>query len=450
MNNENIIDIMSIFNKLKNTPGKKDKENIIIAHKDNSLFIFILEFLCNKDKVTGVSSKKINKETTSINEKNFAVLYSIEDLIKFVLKSPTGSDIIIKSIQESINNFPKETHDFLKEVITKKFKCGVTAKTLNKAVPGTVKEFNVMLAEKYKDHEKMFINNDIHFAVTVKLDGIRVILERNKDHITFRTRQGKKIEGLVELEKEAYNLPIGMYDGELIATGTFNESQEQYKETMKRATIKGEKTNLMMKCFDIIDIDKFNSGIDNTPYMVRNEKLKNILRTYDENDYTIEDNYKFFKYHDPVYIGTDSEKIKELFEIAISFGEEGLMINVTDAPYECKRTKNLLKYKEFKTADVLITNLIEGTGKYKGTLGSITAECVLEIDGAKHPCISDIGSGFTDEQRKKYWQHPELILNQIAEIEYFEITNNEKGTYSLRFATWKDRIRIDKDTTHVD
>lgn len=447
----NIIDIMNKLNHLKDISSTKEKESIINKYKDDELFMYILEFLCNKDKITGISTKKINKEITIENNKELINLVDIKELIEFVLNNTTGDDVTVKSIQESIkNNYPEEVQEFIKEIITKKYRCGVNAKTLNKVIPGLIREFNVMLAEKYKDHKKMFINNEVEFAITLKLDGIRVILERNEDNIIFKTRQGKVIEHLIELEKEAISLPIGIYDGELLATGNFNNSQDRYKETIKRVTIKGEKTGLEMICFDLIDIEGFKAGIDNTPYKERNNKLYNILRNNNEDIEEIEDNYKYFKYLDVEYIGKDSSVIKEYFKTAIELNEEGLMINITDAPYECKRTKYLLKYKEFKTADVLVTDIIEGTGKYKNKLGAIQVECIIEKGGKEYKCLSDIGSGFTDEQREKYWNNKDLLMNKIVEIEFFEITKNEKGIYSFRFPTWKDRIRIDKETTHVD
>lgn len=448
MKHTDLIDVMNILNELKETSGKKDKETLINKHKDNKLFVHLLEFLCNTDKITGIAVKKLNKDII-LKDTQISVKYdTIEELIEFVLNNPTGSDIIIKTVQDSINSFPEETQDFLREIITKKYKCGITAKTLNKVIPGTIEEFNVMLAEKYKDYKKL-LDGETEFVLTVKLDGVRIVLQKQDDLILFKTRQGKKIEGLVDLEEEAKKLPNGVYDGELIAIGQFTTSQDMYKETMKRFAIKGDKTGLKMICFDYIeDRNKFLAGYDETPFIERKDKLMNILEDISED--CIESNYEFFKYHDNEYVGTDVEEIKKTFKTAISFGEEGLMINIAQAPYEAKRTKNLLKYKEFNTADVLVTNIIEGTGKNAGVLGSITVECSVEINGEKYPCISDVGSGFTDEQRKKYWENPELIFNKIVEIEYFEITTNEKGTYSLRFATWKDRIRTDKNTTNVD
>ena len=58
----------------------------------------------------------------------------------------------------------------------------------------------------------------------------------------------------------------------------------------------------------------------------------------------------------------------------------------------------------------------------------------------------ECGSGFTQEERELYWQHPELLINKIVTIKYFEISQDSKTKeYGLRFPIWTSRIREDKD-----
>ena len=46
-------------------------------------------------------------------------------------------------------------------------------------------------------------------------------------------------------------------------------------------------------------------------------------------------------------------------------GYEGQMIR-KDAPYECKRSKNLLKRKEFITEEFKVVKVVEGQGAWTG------------------------------------------------------------------------------------
>ena len=45
----------------------------------------------------------------------------------------------------------------------------------------------------------------------------------------------------------------------------------------------------------------------------------------------------------------------------------------------------------------------------------------------------DVGSGFDDETRKYYTEHPDAILNHVIAIKYKEETTNKDGGKSLQF-----------------
>jgi len=117
------------------------------------------------------------------------------------------------------------------------------------------------------------------------------------------------------------------------------------------------------------------------------------------------------------------------------------MINPSNSPYECKRTKNLLKVKKFHTADVLVLSIEEGEGANKGKLGAVHVR-FTGPDGKPYTC--KVGSGFKQEERELYFSYPDLIIGKIIEIGYFELSKNQKDDdYSLRFPTFK-HLREDK------
>lgn len=107
---------------------------------------------------------------------------------------------------------------------------------------------------------------------------------------------------------------------------------------------------------------------------------------------------------------------------------EGLMVREGNAPYQFKRTGDLRKIKRFKDIELPITDIIEGTGKYEGTLGSIVV--------SYRNNLVYVGSGFTDEQRDRIWNNWGDYKNMYLKIKYFEESANDKGEYSLRFPTF--------------
>jgi DNA ligase-1 len=139
-----------------------------------------------------------------------------------------------------------------------------------------------------------------------------------------------------------------------------------------------------------------------------------------------------------LYHGTDTSKIIEFLDKAIAEKEEGIMINIWDAPYEFKRTNSLLKVKKMSTVDLEIVGYEEGSGRLSGTLGAVLVRY-------KEGNIVKVGSGFSDELRREIWTNQSKYLNTVCEIQYFEETTNSDGGISLRFPIFKD-FRFDKLT----
>lgn len=83
----------------------------------------------------------------------------------------------------------------------------------------------------------------------------------------------------------------------------------------------------------------------------------------------------------------------------------------------------------------------EGNGQNAGKLGALK----IEFLGPDNKIYTNkVGSGFSKEEREYYWNHKDQILNKIIEIGYFEISQNQNGTYGLRFPTFK-YVRSDKE-----
>lgn len=432
-----LLEVMGIFESITSTSSTMGKQNIIKEHKNNELFKVCLKFLLDDMIVTGISDKKYNKKL-NLN-KSLGLIHNIEGLLGYVQINNTGRDediIEVKSYIES-NDVPICT--FLKGLVCKSIKLGANSKLVNKAFEyNFIPIFNVMLAEPHDKHKGKIKNNE--FILTTKLDGSRIIAIREGDKVSFYSRQGKPMEQLIELEKDFINLPEGVYDGELLAIGEFNNAAEQYKETMKRSRIKGVKTGLKMVCYDYIGgVNDFFNGIDNTPCIDRKSKLETIIKS-SKDDYNIE----HIEYLYPLYIGKDKTMIEKYSNEAISKGDEGIMLSIADSPYKCSRTHYLQKVKLFKTADVYVDEVLEGEGRLSGTLGKIKISYL--IDGEKHSCY--LGSGFSDSDRSLIWNDPELILNKVVTIKFFEISENDNGGKGLRFPTWisMDSIRDDKSS----
>mgnify|MGYP003350821474 CR=1 FL=1 len=112
-------------------------------------------------------------------------------------------------------------------------------------------------------------------------------------------------------------------------------------------------------------------------------------------------------------------------------GYEGIMIKDLDSHYECKRNTNWMKWKPTKSYDLTIVGVEEGTGKNVGRMGALI--CEGEDDG-KFIRVS-VGGGYTDAQRDEFYTKD--IIGSIIEVRADAVTQNQDGSYSLRFPRFK-------------
>ena len=291
-----------------------------------------------------------------------------------------------------------------------------------------------MLAQKYFDNPEKLLPKDTKFILTTKLDGTRIVCINDISGPKFFSRQGQQIYGLDQLTDEFKILPKNyVYDGELLLDNKNNlDSKDLYRATMKIISSDSIKENVIFNCFDMMKIADFESGICRESAHDRKYKLKEILHEYKTNH---------IHNVDILYEGNDQSQILYWLDKITKAGGEGVMINISDAPYECKRVKTLLKVKKFQTLDAKCIDMEEGTGNFKNSLGAIKVE-FLGPDEKIYTC--KVGSGFKQDERAYYWNHKDKILNKIVEIGYFEMTNNQNDdNISLRFPTFK-YVRNDK------
>ena len=145
--------------------------------------------------------------------------------------------------------------------------------------------------------------------------------------------------------------------------------------------------------------------------------------------------------HIIVDLDTDEgqKQLQSYANTQVSAGFEGIMIKELEAPYECSRNVHWMKWKPTITVDLEVVRLEEGTGRNKGRLGALVCE---GVDDGKHISVN-VGSGFSDADRNSYWTDQNSIIGRTAEVLCDVITQNQDGTYSLRFPRFV-RFRDDK------
>ena len=108
------------------------------------------------------------------------------------------------------------------------------------------------------------------------------------------------------------------------------------------------------------------------------------------------------------------EAILNTYKMYIDQGYEGQMLR-TNAVYEGKRSKSLLKHKSFVDADFTILGVVEGKGNLTGKVGKLQ----FEINGKSF----ESAVNGTWEYLTELYSRNDLV-GKIATVKYFELTED--------------------------
>lgn len=424
-------DFEVFYQKITGTTSRLEKEAILKSYQNNETVKEVLQFLFDPFIVTGISKRKLAKKVSLICEK----CADLHELLNYFRTHNTGRDEDIAVLQQFTADLNEAQTELVNGLIKKDLTLGANEKTLNKVFGANfIPAFDVMLAEKYMENTAFVVGK--RFIITEKFDGVRCMLIFNEaGEPTFFSRAGKSFDDMVELSEEVRQLnPQMVYDGELLlGVDKPIDSADLYRMTVKVTNSDGIKKGLVYNVFDCLPKTDLLNGGSAIPCEKRKTMLSAELRKVQ---------LPHLKEVPILYVGEDTDKIDTLCDEYTNMGREGIMVNIADAPYECKRTKNLLKVKRFNAADVLVLDWEEGSGANQGKLGAVTVEFIAP-DQKRYTC--KVGSGFEKEEREEFFAHPEKIVGHIIEIGYFELSQNQNDDgYSLRFPTFKC-LRDDKN-----
>lgn len=428
-------EIIKLFKQIQETSSLNDKKKIITDNKDNELFKKCLKFLLDGNVVTGISDKKLSKDvepSSALAPYQLCAFSTFEDVIKYLKDNNTGKDDDIYEIQAFLSGQPDEDKEFYSQMITKKFRLGADAKLVNKCIPGLIPTFDVMLGTSI---EKVKLKGDEKIFISQKLNGTRCAFVGDK----CMTRQGKEYIGLQHIIEDLQEL-VGtnmFVDGELVYKNKegLTDSEAFQKGTGIAMSKDEDKSDLKLIVFDIFPLDEFWNGRSKETY---SERLLNYILPL-RNKVT-SNHFENVSVVPMFYNGYDHAEIWNWLDYAENNDMEGVIINL-DTPYECKRSKNLIKVKKFYTYDLEVVDVEEGDGRNKGTLGALVVKY-------KDNTVN-VGSGFTDEERKNFWKNREDIIGRVIEVKYKEITTDKKtGLESLQFPVFCGLREIGKEPSY--
>lgn len=416
-----LLEVIRLFKQIQNTSSLNDKKAIITANKDNELFKKCLVFLLDGNITTGIAKKKYDSlEARCSDWKHNDISTEFCECLDYIKTHNTGRDEDVIQVQAWCYELDDEIKEFTRGMITKSIRLGADAKLVNKCIPNLIPTFDVQLGTSI---EKTKLNGDEKIFISRKLNGTRCAFVGDK----CMTRQGKEYKGLEHIIADLQKL-VGtdtFVDGELIYKNKegLSDSAAFQLGTGLAMSKSEDKSELKLVIFDIFPLEEFWQGKSKQTYSERHKRLKDL-----QVEIVMEELEENLEVVEMFYEGYDHSEIWKWLDYAENHDYEGCIVNL-DACYECKRTKNLLKVKKFYTYDLEVVGVEEGTGRNKGTLGALVVQY-------KNNTVN-VGSGFTDEERRYYWNNQSEIIGRVIEVKYKEITVDKKtGLESLQFPVY--------------
>jgi DNA ligase-1 len=334
------------------------------------------------------------------------------------------------AILETMKRFDSlEWNNLCRRVITKDLRCGISEKTLNKVLGKTqwrIPVFSCQLAQDSTDQPKKLKGIK---RLECKLDGVRVLAVVQGTSVTLYSRNGKEFENFPQIAQAIednrnafFQIPHGgrfVLDGEIVG--------ESFQKLMKQAHRKSDAVTdgMIYHVFDIIPFDSFLEGHYNAQQYKRIEMLERVRALL-----PAEGAIQIMNGLDVDLDTAEGHDIMNRYaEAAVEGGFEGIMIKSMDAPYLCKRTDSWMKWKPTITVDLSIVGFEQGTGRNADRLGAIICE---GDDNGRHIRVN-VGSGLSDSDRDEYWSSRDLLLGHLVEVQADAVTQNQDGSYSLRF-----------------
>jgi len=252
-------------------------------------------------------------------------------------------------------------------------------------------------------------NNKI--SIQPKLDGVRCLIQYDAGKVTAYSRTGKEWKNIEHITLNLYKFfdkhPNVILDGELYnhdLRDNFEKIISLVRKTKPTDQDRLEARELtQFHCYDIID-----------------ETL-----TFEERNYFIIKQVptSYCVKHLKTFGVSGESGAKAHHETNLLMGYEGSIVRTNDT-YQCKRSHNLRKFKDFSDAEATIIGYEEGKGKRVGTLGKFL---MRDPDGMEFGCPP--GKGYDYKAMKALLHRAQWYVDHKATATFTYFERTKAGSY---------------------
>lgn len=408
---------MSVFSVVQELAGNNSrlfKEGVLKQEKDFQDLKFAFYLALNP--YIQFYIRKIPEYNPALKSE-MTLMEAMKSLKMLFERQLTGNKAIEFLRDKILSKLDREDSKVIEWIIGKDMRCGVSEATINKVWPNHIPEYPVMLASQFSD--RLVEEVTWPAMVQLKMDGMRFNAIVKDGKCEFRSRNGKLIDLLGELEDDFILLAYGedaVFDGELTVHDDSGIMDRKTGNGICNKAVKGtisinEAKMVHATLWDRIPYADFVKGRSNIPYKGRFFSIHSQILT--NRIHVVE-----YQYVDNI------GKAYSIFQDYLEKGQEGIILKTLNAPWENKRSKHLIKFKGELECDLKVVDWVEGTGKNVGRLGA------LVLESSCGNLKVNVGTGFTDDDRNSI-SHGNSV-GRIVSIKYnAKIIDKQSGIHSL-------------------
>ena len=314
-----MIEVAKIVKQLENTSSSNDKIAIIKQHSGNEVFKNVLKYTYDSNLNYGFSESNLRKlldntKSEDILENTWQNGFDMLD----ILATSNINDALRRNVVTFLWCQLSEVRELFIRILTKDLRCNISSKTINKAIPKLITEWEVQQGYPL---EKVKLKNEEWIALSLKLNGIRSTYFKGQ----FKSRQNKIMHGFDHIASDIAKLEKYsdyVFDGELIRKNVDDiPDNENFRLTTSIVNSDAEdKPEIQLVIFDMLPTHEFISGQSSKTFkdrLVEIQEVKHIIDKIGLENIDIAPTY---------YTGREHSKIDEVLNAIHNAGMEGVML----------------------------------------------------------------------------------------------------------------------------
>lgn len=466
--------INDILIELRESSSSKYKISVLEKHLDNELLKKVL--LYTYTPYSQYHIKQLPEIVSVMNEGDeyISLESGLEFLDKLSNREITGNDARLQ-LSYIVDNMRVEDAQVLLRIVDRNLDCGINDATINKVFKGLIPEIPYMRCEKYTDKTVSKITYPAY--IQLKADGSFINIIKHNKNVYCMSRSGTVIHigkvsefyqnmiaddnfvimGEVVLVDKNGVMPRKTGNGLINSYAKRETTRQSILDKQKELVKKGKgasstfkklandlhakeeewkmiENSMQIECWDCVPYEDWERGIyPNVPYETRFEhNLKELI--------------KECPFITPIWteVVNSLDEAQKFARNRFKEGLEGGVLKNKLGIWEDGTSKDQIKIKAVREADLLITSYVPGEGDFEGGIGALigyTSDNLL---------VSSVGSGLTREGRglervdendmaKGIRLRNDIISiddffekeynNQIMAVKYNELSKSDENEY---------------------